>query len=92
MGKRLSETDLAAVQEAADEKKWEETNVSPAGVMRCCISSIADYFESLEEGQTVPVGTKVACVDNPENPNHGMTLLERGTWIGSWIAEKEDQI
>lgn len=92
-GKQASEFDMAIAQEEAVDRMldWEETSVSHAGVMRCCVESLGDYFDNLVEGQEVAVGTKVACNHVPAtDKNHGFTLIDRGTWIASWIADKED--
>lgn len=90
-GRRMGEFEFAAAQEEAEDQmfKLEETEYSGSGVMRCCIQSLGNYFDT-NDGD-IAIGTKVECETAKDAADHGMTLIDRGgkgMWIASWIAEK----
>lgn len=94
-GKRLGEFELAAAQDASEDAiLLEETVFSMAGVLRCCIESLGDYFDKHEDDARVEIGTKVGCSTYPTDEQHGFTLIDhigQAKWLASWIASKEDK-
>lgn len=95
MGRRMGEFEFAAAQDEAEDQmlKIEETSYSSAGVTRCCVQSLGDFFDSRPASDQAKIGTKVKCTysKDPEAADHGMTLVDRngkGIWMASWIAEK----
>lgn len=63
--------------------KTEETTITPAGVLRCCLATVA--LEHL--GEDVEAGEKSAC----QHCKEPFTLTPEWKWVPDWQIKQDEE-